>query len=481
MIRGRHASSRLLRLLTTLALSLGLAASLAAADSTRLVKLDEVPAELLKSIQKQAGKAAIVEVSKVIENGQTYYDAKFGAPGRFKILRVTGNDGRLVYKQHYLTETPGPVHKTISQQLYGGRVKRILKVYDEDGATFEVTIGKNGKDREVVVAMDGRLVSRQMRLPETPPVVQQTIRKELGKGELIQILKTVEDGEIYYQIDLVKEREEQQRTMNVAADGTLTSLQVFAPELPPKVLATIRSELRGGKVDEIYKTFAEDGVTFELDIIRRDKRYSVSVDDNGALLEAEMEMSDVPAEAQKAIRGQLGEVEIERVTKTIEEGHTYFAAEFTKNDQLQVVTVTAAGKVLDFSVEISLPDAPAAVQKTIKELQGKGEISSLTRTLAEGKTQFGAVISDDVHEFSAAIADDGKLLGTEEEITLTQAPAAVQQTITTKLAGAKLESLIKATVGSEVFYDVSAGKDGKALTFTVDAAGKYISKRDGGN
>ncbi len=451
---------------------------LLAADSVKIVKIEEVPEGPAATIKKQVGKAPLTEVRKVVEDGQSYYDASFGAQGRRKVLRVAASDGKLVYRQFFLPETPPAVRKTISQQAKGGKITRIVKTFDEDESTFEVKFNKRGKPHEFVVGLDGDLISRVLTMQETPKPVQATIRKEMGKGEVVQILKTIEEGEVFFQVDIVKEREQEPRTMNITADGTLASIQVFVNELPPKVQSTIRGELRGGKVAEVYKSFDEDGFTFELDIIRKDKPYAVSVNGDGTLIEAELELADTPEAVQKTMKEALADTEIDSIAKSLEEGEVIYVAEFTKNEKSQTLSVAADGKLLDQEMEIALSDAPEPVQKTIKEHAGKGDIEKVTRIIADKESAYEVEVADDQRSFTITVAGDGKLVSVEEEIPLGQAPAPVQKAITEQLGGGKLGSITKSVAGQKTAYDVEATKDGKTIYFSVDPSGKNVGERN---
>jgi uncharacterized membrane protein YkoI len=66
-------------------------------------------------------------------------------------------------------------------------------------------------------------------------------------------------------------------------------------------------------------------------------------------------------------------------------------------------------------VKVQLKDCPEAVQKTIKKEAGSGKIREIEKEREGGKTVYEAEVIIDGKEYEITVAEDGKVLGKEEE------------------------------------------------------------------
>lgn len=75
----------------------------------------------------------------------------------------------------------------------------------------------------------------------------------------------------------------------------------------------------------------------------------------------------------------------------------------------------ATQRALDDEVQISLADAPQAVQATLMKEAGAAEITEIEREVEDGQTVYSAEVMIDGQEVEFEIAPDGTLLGKEVE------------------------------------------------------------------
>jgi len=143
----------------------------------------------------------------------------------------------------------------------------------------------------------------------------------------------------------------------------------------------------------------------------------------------------------------------------------------------------------DGEEEITLDQAPAAVQATIKaEAQG-GTIKEIERETENGKTVYEAEVIINGQEFEIEVAPDGTLLGKEveeaddeeddddddeEEVSLDEVPAAVKATILEHAKGGTIEEIERETEDGQVVYEAEVEINGKEYEIEVAADGTLL-------
>src|SRR5258708_629713 len=114
----------------------------------------------------------------------------------------SGVAGESSTKEVSLADLPAAAQKTIQSQLNGGKVGKIEREIEDGDVSYSVTLGKEGKEHDMTVAEDGRLVSVEIALEETPAAVQKAVQAEMRGGTLDSIQKTFdEDNTVTYEID----------------------------------------------------------------------------------------------------------------------------------------------------------------------------------------------------------------------------------------------------------------------------------------
>ena len=255
-----------------------------AAEVRKAVTFAELPAAVQKTIATQAGNGKRGEIERVEEDGEVSYEAEIVKDGRERDIAV-GEDGTLQSIEVALIETPLVVLKTIEAQVGDGKIESIDKTFDDEDISYEVEMKTtDGAARSFTVAADGKLESVQVALEETPAAVQKTIAAQVGKATLGDVFKTFDDDGISYDATVTEKGRD--RDFTVAENGRLVSRQVFLAELPPPAQKTIAESIGNGKVLRIDHVFEKKKGVFPFEIEgRRDgQAFDFSVGPKGAFL-----------------------------------------------------------------------------------------------------------------------------------------------------------------------------------------------------
>ncbi len=249
-------------------------------------------------------------------------------------------------------------------------------------------------------------------LAQVPPAAQRTIRLQVSNATLGQITQATEEGAAVYEVEMVLRG--LRRHFSVAADGKLLSFEVFLAETPEPVQKIVRSELGKGKLGEIERTIEDGEIIFDVDIIRNGKPRLLSVAASGQWFTLEMGLLETPLPVRRAIRQQLGGGKLGDVTKSVEDGDVVYEAEMTKGNKQHTITVSPQGKLLRQEEEVNLAEVPEAAQRTIQAQVGEGKILLTSKMTDEDGIAYEVQAAKDGKEFGFTVAADGKFLGADE-------------------------------------------------------------------
>ncbi len=254
------------------------------------------------------------------------------------------------YKGPELTTLPDAVQRAIKGQLHGAKLACVEESLDNGESLFTIEVKQQGNERSFVVAEDGSLSRVQVALEETPVEVQCAIRTQVGKGSLVQIDKFPGEDEVTYDVEITKDGKD--RAFSVAEDGTLLSLEVFLDETPSSVRKAIQARLGSGRLGDIYKIFEDGEVSYQVNRSLHRRSLPFTLDAQGKLISAAVQIQDTPRSVQTTIRGKLGNAYLDDIQLCVEKGKTTYEVTFTAADQSDSFEVSEDGKLLD-------SDAPA--------------------------------------------------------------------------------------------------------------------------
>jgi uncharacterized membrane protein YkoI len=131
--------------------------------------------------------------------------------------------------------------------------------------------------------------------------------------------------------------------------------------------------------------------------------------------EKPVKFADLPATAQQVVKRHVTPDQITKLSQENENGRTVFDVEFTKADKHGELALAADGTILSTEEQVADKDLPAAVRKTAQEQSAGGKISMIMKVIEDGQTQYEAVITKDGKEVEIEIATDGKLIKPEKK------------------------------------------------------------------
>lgn len=187
-----------------------------------------------------------------------------------------------------------------------------------------------------------------------------------------------------------------------------------------------------------------------------------------------LKMSQVPQKVQQSIKTYASAAEIKKITKGDVDGTIAYEFEIEKDGRKSEVSITPDGKVLTTEEEVPLAEVPEAARKIISAQAAGGKVVSTEKVFENGKTAFGAVIEKGGKQSEISITPDGKIVGSEEEIPLSEVPEAARKTVNAKAVGGKIISTKKVLEDGKTVFAVVIEKGGKQLEITVAPDGKLV-------
>jgi hypothetical protein len=144
-----------------------LAGSAVAADKAQKLTPSELPQKIMSTVKARLPGAQITSAEKETENGPVVYDLEMKDGGRKYEMDIK-EDGTLVEieKQIMDKDVPAAVSGAVKAKYAGAAIKEVMEVNSVKGKTetpehYEVVISTGGKDKEVVVSLDGKSVKEE--------------------------------------------------------------------------------------------------------------------------------------------------------------------------------------------------------------------------------------------------------------------------------------------------------------------------------
>jgi len=306
---------------TLLIISLCLAGAIArlAAEEESLVPLSQTPPAVQKTLAAQIGGGTLGEISRSVEGGEASYDVAFTTGTEDEQSFSVDADGKLLSKEVSWTAIPAAVRKTIQIQAAGWGLEGIDRNIEAGGTTYDVEVSKGDETRNLTVDDDGTLLSVTVPLVATPAPVQKAIQAEAAGAQIDSIDEIMDDTQITYDVQAVKAGAPDNFT--TGTDGTLLSAEVTLAETPPVVHATIATAATGGTVKSIDRNYdPAAGDTFDVEAAMPDgSTNSFTVGLDGTLLSREVALDAVPPPARATIQAQIGAGKIIRIDQSLGE------------------------------------------------------------------------------------------------------------------------------------------------------------------
>ncbi|MEO8793298.1 MAG: hypothetical protein ABI464_13310 [Chthoniobacteraceae bacterium] len=252
-----------------------------------------------------------------------------------------------------------------------------------------------------------------------------------------------------------------------------TRKSVVFSELPAVVQRTIQKQAGSAPPAEIKRVEEDGEVSFEMAITAGGRERDIVVGEDGSLWSVEVTLAETPAAIQKAVKAQVGAGTLVSVDKIFDEGETSYDVVMTAKDGKERA-FTVEGNGTISSLEVALAETPAAVQKTVTGQVGAGKLDGIARIFAETTSYDVGMTAADGKQREFSVGADGKLLSIR--VTLDETSPEVQRTIREQIGSGKIVRIDKSFErrSKTLPYEVEAIRNGKPFYFSVGAAGKFL-------
>jgi uncharacterized membrane protein YkoI len=261
-----------------------------------------------------------------------------------------------------------------------------------------------------------------------------------------------------------------------AADDSRT---VALSETPAAVQKTINGRIGDGKLGNINASVSGGETVYDVGLTSKDgQERDFTVAGDGTLLSVEVTLDETPVAVQKTIRAQGDGWGLESVDKNLDDVEASYDVEVSKDGRNKTFTVGEDGALL--SMEMTLGEAPAAVQRTVQTQVGEGKLKSIDEIFDEDGTNYDADITEkDGHDKGFTVAPDGRLLS--EQVTWDAVTPAARKTIKEQIGDGTILRIDKALLEKQqgvLPYEVQGRKNGKPFDFSVGPRGKFLGMQD---
>lgn len=142
-----------------------LAIAALAADEAKKLSPRDIPPRIMQTVNARLPGAAISSAEKETEDGNVVYDLEMTQKG-LKYEMDVKEDGTLMEIEKEIKNPAAAVTKAVKAKYPDGQIKIVMEVNKVEGKketpqNYEVTLTTGGKEKEVVVALDGSSVKEE--------------------------------------------------------------------------------------------------------------------------------------------------------------------------------------------------------------------------------------------------------------------------------------------------------------------------------
>jgi hypothetical protein len=148
------------------------------------IELDKAPEAVQKAFRKEAGKNEIKQVLKLKQKGEIVYEAEWFVDGK-SVELVVDPKGKVVSvtKQITLDDLPEAVKAAALKEVGSNKIEDVESVTQGDKTVYEVEYTKDGKEIDLKIASDGKIISSGATEEEGKEEEGKDKKEEKGKKE----------------------------------------------------------------------------------------------------------------------------------------------------------------------------------------------------------------------------------------------------------------------------------------------------------
>jgi len=285
-----------------------------------------------------------------------------------------------------LTQLPEAVQKAIKQHSQGETLEHVERESKNGQTVCEAEFKREGVNRHLTFAADGTVVPDKhladvfskepsMALSDLPVAVQKQVKEQQAGREIADIDKEMWNGKAVYEVEF-KEKGPNSR-IYIASDGSMVVdkdkkrgayLGTQLSEAPAAVQAAVKRVVSNAEIEDVDRETKNGQVVYDVEVKQEGLNRHLKIAENGTLL------------ADSNQRESLGERVRERVG--INRGAS----------------------------TLTLDQAPASVQKTIRENCDVGTLKPIKRETRNGRVQYDVEFEKEGKNLRLIVAEDGTIL-----------------------------------------------------------------------
>jgi|GEM_PF-4512124 len=128
-----------------------------------------------------------------------------------------------------------------------------------------------------------------------------------------------------------------------------------------------------------------------------------------------------------------------------------------------------------FKVSSLDPELPEGVQKAIQKGAGSGTLDEITRCFEPAGIIYDVDVTENGKTRTLTFDAKGGLVSKQEEVALSDVPAAAQNQVQSLANTGKLLGISRVTENDAVSFDVDIRQNGKVKSYTLDTEGKLVA------
>lgn len=195
-------------------------------ESAQPLKMSQIPQKVQEAVKAFAAPGEIKQITKGDVDGTIAYEFEIEKAGRKSEVAITP-DGKFLASEEVipLSEFPEAARRTVTTEAAGGRVVTAEKVVEHGQTVFEAVIEAGGKQREIAVSPEGKIIGTQddVALADIPEAARKAITAKAAGGKIVSTKKSLEDGKTVFVAVIEKTGKQQQ--ISVAPDGKIVETE----------------------------------------------------------------------------------------------------------------------------------------------------------------------------------------------------------------------------------------------------------------
>ena len=185
------------------------------------IELLEAPAPVGRMVREILGEGEVDEVfMNLVERKRTYEIAK-RQNGREQTMSISAT-GKLLECDLDIPweQLPAAVRMTVETKLPGQISTGSTKMLKDGSIRFLVAFGQKEKQRLLILDQNGAFIRevQTIALTEASPEVQAAVKKQVGKGKLVNLLRLTVDGAVVFEVELLKGGKREVFTLSAAGE-----------------------------------------------------------------------------------------------------------------------------------------------------------------------------------------------------------------------------------------------------------------------